>query len=195
MAAPEGKYYVYKLIDPRTDEVFYIGKGCGSRIKQHEREAKQGIKHPKCDVIIAILNAGLEVKHEIVKSFVKEEAAYKYEKRLISKHGLNKLTNLSPGGRISFPCKPSDPELQKTKDWISVASMFYKKITRGDNGRYWFCGSWYAFNSTKLFSVIDDKIAAIAQLYGESFVKKQFKKHKVIIDFVSKVENANASAA
>jgi len=195
VGAPEGKYYVYKLIDPRSDEVFYIGKGCGSRIKQHEKDAKQGIKHPKCDVILDILNAGFEVKHEIVKSFAREEAAYKYEKRLISKHGINKLTNLAPGGRLNFPCKPRDPELEKTKDWINVASILYKKITKGDDGKYWFGGSWHEFNSTKLFSVVDDKIATIAQIYGENFVKQQFKKHKVIIDFVSKVENTNAVAA
>jgi len=25
-------YYVYLLIDPRTDKVFYVGKGAGNRI-------------------------------------------------------------------------------------------------------------------------------------------------------------------
>jgi hypothetical protein len=29
------KFYVYALIDPRTDRVFYIGKGKGSRIYAH----------------------------------------------------------------------------------------------------------------------------------------------------------------
>jgi hypothetical protein len=28
-------YYVYLLIDPRNDKVFYVGKGKGNRVNQH----------------------------------------------------------------------------------------------------------------------------------------------------------------
>ena len=31
-------YYVYELIDPRDDRVFYVGKGKKGRIDQHEAE-------------------------------------------------------------------------------------------------------------------------------------------------------------
>ena len=34
-------YYVYALIDPRTDKVFYIGKGIGDRVFNHEIESKK----------------------------------------------------------------------------------------------------------------------------------------------------------
>ena len=30
-------YYIYKLIDPRTGKPFYIGKGKGNRLHQHEK--------------------------------------------------------------------------------------------------------------------------------------------------------------
>ena len=31
------KYYVYRLVDPRTFQTFYVGKGCGDRVFQHIR--------------------------------------------------------------------------------------------------------------------------------------------------------------
>ena len=33
------QYYVYALVDPRTDQIFYVGKGVGNRFFQHIAEA------------------------------------------------------------------------------------------------------------------------------------------------------------
>lgn len=33
------QYYVYALVDPRTDQIFYVGKGVGNRVFQHIAEA------------------------------------------------------------------------------------------------------------------------------------------------------------
>ena len=34
-----GPFYVYALVDPRDDAVFYVGKGTGQRLLSHGREA------------------------------------------------------------------------------------------------------------------------------------------------------------
>ena len=34
-----GPNYVYALVDPRNEEIFYIGKGTGERLLAHGREA------------------------------------------------------------------------------------------------------------------------------------------------------------
>ena len=36
-----GEYYVYGLIYPRNRQIFYIGKGTGQRVFEHERESKR----------------------------------------------------------------------------------------------------------------------------------------------------------
>src|SRR5260221_10494808 len=44
------KYYVYTLSKP-DGTIFYVGKGRGNRILQHENEARRGVKSTKCDII------------------------------------------------------------------------------------------------------------------------------------------------
>jgi hypothetical protein len=38
------EFYVYGLIDPRTEKLFYIGKGKGKRISQHFNEKESIIQ-------------------------------------------------------------------------------------------------------------------------------------------------------
>ena len=40
-------YYVYSLIDPFSDKVFYIGKGTGNRVYAHENDALEYIMQQK----------------------------------------------------------------------------------------------------------------------------------------------------
>lgn len=77
-------YYVYRLIDPRNNQTFYIGKGIGDRIFSHELEARRSKKSsPKLDRIREIINSGLQIKHIIHRHGLTEEQAFHVEAALI----------------------------------------------------------------------------------------------------------------
>jgi len=92
-------YYVYALIDPRTNAPFYIGKGQGKRLYQHEVEARRGTSSKKCARIRAIWDGGLEVIKVKIREFSDEDAAYEFEKARIAEIGPANLTNATLGGR------------------------------------------------------------------------------------------------
>ena len=56
--------YVYRLIDPRNGETFYVGKGRGNRVFQHPKGLglveEDEIVNPKLRRIKEIQSAGLE---------------------------------------------------------------------------------------------------------------------------------------
>lgn len=101
-------WYVYHLVDPRTNAVFYVGKGCADRVDHHEREAGGESAHPKCEVIRSIWSDGLEVGKVIAKRFSDEVAAYAYEASEIERIGFETLTNLVAGG--GYPRKHVERE-------------------------------------------------------------------------------------
>ncbi len=67
--ADQLKRYVYRLIDPRNGETFYVGKGQGNRIFDHVKGVldaeDKGIADPKLQRIREISAADLEVGHVI----------------------------------------------------------------------------------------------------------------------------------
>lgn len=79
-------FYVYALIDPRNDKVFYIGKGTGNRVFSHEIESGKAYKSEKKKLIKIqeIEEAGLEVKRLIVNWGLSEEEAFIAEATLIN---------------------------------------------------------------------------------------------------------------
>ena len=97
-------YYVYALVDPRDNRIFYIGKGKGNRIFQHVETAIIDTTHDlKLDIIRSIKSEGKEVVHYIIRHNLEEREAFLVESTLIDMLTYSKfnhkslLTNLISG--------------------------------------------------------------------------------------------------
>ncbi len=86
------KWYVYRLIDPRNGETFYVGKGRGDRVFQHAKGALTASRDEdeedaidlKLQRIKEIVAAGLDVAHVIHRHGIDEEnAAFQIEAALM----------------------------------------------------------------------------------------------------------------
>lgn len=114
--------YVYALVDPRDSSVFYVGKGTGRRMYQHEREVMRGkvSNAAKASRIAEILAAGLRVACKVLAVFGNDAAAFKAERAFIAEHA--GLTNANAGGGGSVAGlsrhggeRQENPEITKRK--------------------------------------------------------------------------------
>jgi hypothetical protein len=96
---------VYLYIDPRNNEIFYVGKGNGNRAFVHLKEQSETSKVQRIRDIEA---DGKEPKIEILVHGIDDETAKKVEASVIDLLGINTLTNLQRGyesreyGRMSI---------------------------------------------------------------------------------------------
>jgi len=92
------KTYVYRLIDPRNGETFYVGKGKGNRVFAHIR-AEHVLDGDEIDNrlkrIREIRLAGFEVAHVIHRHGMDEKTAFEVEAALIDAYP--GLTNIAGG--------------------------------------------------------------------------------------------------
>jgi len=87
-------FYVYALIDPRNDEIFYIGKGNGNRVFSHiESVNSSSSSSRKLNRIREILQSNREVKHVLLRHGLTEDESFEVESCCIDLIGLDKLTN------------------------------------------------------------------------------------------------------
>lgn len=78
------KYYVYCLVNPRDNKIFYIGKGKGNRVFQHAKDSlNENDQSLKLDIIRSILREGKQVGLFILRHNLTEETAFVVESVLI----------------------------------------------------------------------------------------------------------------
>lgn len=96
---PGNKFFVYCLIDPRSDHIFYIGKGKGKRPYDHIVDYKKN-RHGnqfKYERIGEIISAGEEVEIRYLGVELEEIEAFQLEHFFIKTIGTKNLTNISGG--------------------------------------------------------------------------------------------------
>lgn len=91
-------YYVYLLIDPTNNKIFYVGKGTGNRIFNHINDAFfSSLESDKLEMIRSIHQQGLEVKLAIIRHGLTEKEAFEVEAALIDLIGIRELANIVTG--------------------------------------------------------------------------------------------------
>lgn len=110
--------YVYRLIDPRNGQTFYIGKGNGNRVFQHamgaiqEEDENEDELSNKNKRILDIKNDGLEVLYVIHRHEIPDEAIFHVEAALIDAYA--GLANDQGGhGSNSFGPMHTDQIIEK----------------------------------------------------------------------------------
>ena len=92
------QYYVYRLIDPRDGQTFYVGKGKDNRIFSHiydeQVSQESDISSDKIQRIRDIKASGLDVLHVIHRHALDEQTAFEVEGALIDAYlGLSNIQN------------------------------------------------------------------------------------------------------
>lgn len=116
-------HYVYRLVDPRNGQTFYVGKGKGNRVFQHVRGAidfYDGVDKKEIDelndpnklrIIQEIRELGLEVIHIIQRWNLTEKEAFEVESALID--AIPGLANIQSGHGSEYGvCNASELELR-----------------------------------------------------------------------------------
>ncbi|MBQ5656587.1 MAG: hypothetical protein IIV14_04045 [Bacteroidaceae bacterium] len=171
-------YYVYALIDPRDNKVFYIGKGIGNRVFMHEIESGKSLESEKLKLkkIRDIENAGFSVKKLIVNWGLTESEAFASEATLINM--LNyipdiKLSNIVSGHHVhecltteQFEQMYGAVPLEKEDIKHSILVIKINKLYRRDMSEYELYDAVRGFWAASLKSIQTRKVKYVFGVYN-----------------------------
>ncbi len=90
-------YYVYVLVNPKNNTIFYVGKGQNNRVFEHAHQALQS-DDKKSEKLELIREIGADkVKYFILRHGLDEKLALEIESACIDLLGLDNLTNIIKG--------------------------------------------------------------------------------------------------
>ncbi len=140
------KFYVYRLIDPRSGETFYVGKGKNNRVFAHALVAQslaEDADYARLSDTLArireIQSEGLQVQHVIHRYGLDEATAFHVESALIDAY--TDLTNQVLGhGSSSSGAMPTNELLLRYQ--AEVASFHHRCVLisvnqSGDRGDFY----------------------------------------------------------
>ena len=132
-------FYVYGLIDPDTNIIFYIGKGTGNRVFMHVKDAIEGDESSlKLNKIRDILSQNKKVNHIILRSGLKENEAFKIESTLIDfvNYFNNGTLNAVSGQHSDDQGIMSTDELIRKYNAIDLKEFYHPLICININKKY-----------------------------------------------------------
>ena len=134
-------YYVYALIDPRSNDVFYIGKGIGNRVFSHEAESGKSSEPEKEKIqrIHDIENDGFSVKRIMVNWGLSEQEAFAAEASLINLFNVvsdNQLTNIVAGHHVHESLTVENFELMHGAESLKIEEIKHNILVIKINKQY-----------------------------------------------------------
>lgn len=121
-------YYIYKIVDPRTNAPFYIGKGKGRRAETHLWDIPDTRNKYKENKIAEIRNCGFEpIIVYLAEDIQDETLAYDIEAELISYYGRK---GYEKNGILTNVCIDNRPPNHKGKTYEDIYGVSRAKEQR-----------------------------------------------------------------
>ena len=190
--------YVYALVDPRSDKVFYVGKGNGNRVFDHCNFAlKEDQESLKLNLIREIIEEGLDVKHYILRHKLSDAEALIVESVLIDFltypefNNESMLTNIVSGhhqwdrgiktvGEIEaiYDCKQISPDPKDHMLLVSLNKTFDLARKRNDDidlyeitRRAWIVAKYKAKQVNYVLGIHRGIVRSVIKVSGYSWEK------------------------
>lgn len=148
-------YYVYKLIDPRTNLPFYVGKGKDDRAFTHLKNNSKTCNPRKDKIINEIYSCELQPIVDIFLKNLNEETAYRLEEKIILELGRQ---GIDDDGILTNISLHSQPPSQKGKKRV-FTEEHKSKLSGALKGKSKNYQTW----QTGLTKETDERIARMAE--------------------------------